>query len=119
MRFLANENIPLLVVNALRTQGHDIVSATVLCRGATDRQVLDLATQEGRIVVTFDKDYGELIFRRREPAPAGVILLRFPPRSAEYIQDRLTRIITSDLPLAGRFTIVSEGRARSIPVNRR
>jgi len=116
LRFLANENIPLLVVKALVSEGFDITSATLVCRGAPDWQVLDLATRENRIVLTFDKDYGYLVFREKRPAPAGVVLLRFPPRSVEYIHERLARILVGNLPLAGHFTVASERRVRTIPL---
>jgi len=116
LRFLANENIPLLVVKALAAEGFDILSATMVCRGAPDSKVLDLATRESRIVLTFDKDYGYLVFRERRPAPAGVVLLRFPPRSVEYIHERLARILAGNMPLAGHFTVASERRVRTIPL---
>lgn len=118
MRFLANENIPLLVVKSLADEGFDITSATLACQGAPDEQVLELATMENRIVLTFDKDYGYLVFRKQQPAPAGVVFLRFPPRSVEYIHDRLSRILAGGLPLSGRFTVASESRVRSIPLRR-
>ena len=116
MRFLANENIPLQVVRALTAEGFDVTSATLVCQGAPDRRVLELATTQNRIVLTFDKDYGYLVFRKRQPAPAGVVLLRFPPRSVEYIHDRLSRILAGGWPLSGRFTVASEARIRSIPL---
>ena len=116
MRFLANENIPLLVVEALVAEGFDITSATTVCRGAPDWKVLDLATREGRIVLTFDKDYGYLVFRVRRPAPAGIVLLRFPPRSVEYIHERPTKLLGGDMPISGHFTVASERRVRTIPL---
>jgi predicted nuclease of predicted toxin-antitoxin system len=116
LRFLANENIPLLVVKSLAAEGFDIVSATTVCQGAPDWKVLDLATREGRIVLTFDKDYGYLVFREKRPSPAGVLLLRFPPRSVEYIHERLARILSGNLPLTGHFTVASERRIRTIPL---
>ncbi len=116
MRFLANENIPLQVVKALADEGFDITSATLVCQGAPDQEVLALATRENRIVLTFDKDYGYLVFRKRQPAPAGVVLLRFAPRSVEYIRDRPSRLLSGGLPLSGRFTVASESRVRSVPL---
>jgi len=114
--FLADENIPLAVVRALVSEGFDITSATLACRGAPDWKVLDLATRENRIVLTFDKDYGYLVFRERRPAPAGIVLLHFPPRSVEYIHERLARILHGDLPLVGHFTVASGRRVRTIPL---
>jgi predicted nuclease of predicted toxin-antitoxin system len=103
-------------VKALAAEGFDMLSATMVCQGAPDWKVLDLATREGRIVLTFDKDYGYLVFRERRSAPAGVVFLRFPPRSVEYIHERLARILAGNLPLAGHFTVASERRIRTVPL---
>ena len=62
MRLLANENIPLATVEALREAGEDVVSVTEDSPGATDEAVIRWARQEERVVVTFDRDYGELVF---------------------------------------------------------
>lgn len=118
MRFLANENFPLLACQALSEQGFDIVSVTRVCPGARDEDVLARTSAEGRVVITFDKDYGTLVFRHRLPAPAGVVLLRIRPKSVGFILDRVLRVLKSDIPLANRFTVVSETRIRSIPVKR-
>jgi predicted nuclease of predicted toxin-antitoxin system len=60
MRFLANENFPGAAVTALVASGHDIVWVRTANPGATDRQVLNWAAREERILLTFDKDFGEL-----------------------------------------------------------
>jgi predicted nuclease of predicted toxin-antitoxin system len=85
LRFLAKENFPLLVCRALSEQGFDIVSVTHVCPGASDEDVLARASAEGRVVITFDKDYDTLVFRRKLPAPAGVVFLRIRPKSVEFI----------------------------------
>lgn len=57
MKYLANENIPLVVVNRLKNEGLDIISATQLYQGEGDTKVLAEAVKQGRIVLTFDKDF--------------------------------------------------------------
>lgn len=69
MRLLADENIPGDAVDALRAAGHDVVWIHTDAPGSTDPDVLALAQREGRIVVTFDKDFGELAWRTRLPLP--------------------------------------------------
>ena len=76
MRFLANENVPGAVVAALREHGHDVFWIKESMRGAGDPIVLAHAQTERRVVVTLDKDFGELAFRSRLPAQSGVILIR-------------------------------------------
>ena len=62
MRFLANENIPLDSVVYLRNKHHDVLYVGVDHSGITDIEVISLAIKELRTIITFDKDYGELIF---------------------------------------------------------
>lgn len=68
MRILANENVPGPVVAALRAAGHDVLWAKETMPGAKDRNVLDRAQADARLLVTFDKDFGELAVREALPA---------------------------------------------------
>lgn len=76
LRILANENLPGDAVEALRRDGHDVVWARTHAPGRSDEAMLAQAQAEGRIVITFDKDFGELAFRWGLPASSGVILFR-------------------------------------------
>lgn len=76
MKLLANENFPLLVVEALRAAGHDVVWARTEMAGAADDVILARAQLEERLVVTFDKDFGDLAFHWGLAARCGVILFR-------------------------------------------
>ena len=94
MKLLANENIPLPAVNALRAVGHDVLAITVTGPGLPNEAVLALARREARTLLTFDRDYGTLIYRHRLPGPPALIYLRFRPRSpvepAEVLQPLLS-----------------------------
>jgi predicted nuclease of predicted toxin-antitoxin system len=74
MHFLANENFPLDAVEALRQNGHDVAWIRVDSPGISDLEVLNRAQAENRILLTFDKDFGELAFRSKLPATTGIIL---------------------------------------------
>ena len=76
MRIVADENMDKEVVLGLRADGHDIRWATATDRSEEDVNLLELGTQEERMVITYDKDFGELICRDNAPAPYGVILFR-------------------------------------------
>jgi predicted nuclease of predicted toxin-antitoxin system len=82
MRFLADENFPLDAVEALRQNGHDVAWIRSDSPGIADPQVLERAQAEGRIVLTFDKDFGELAFREKLPAMTGIILFRIKAPSS-------------------------------------
>ncbi|MHC5674837.1 DUF5615 family PIN-like protein [Nostoc sp.] len=78
MRFLANENFPLPSVRLLRQAGYDVASVTEDSPGIEDTEVLTRAANDQWVILTFDRDYGELIYRLKLPSPMGVIYLRFP-----------------------------------------
>jgi predicted nuclease of predicted toxin-antitoxin system len=78
MRFLANENFPAAAVRAIAEAGHDIACVRTSAPGSTDVEVLAWAVRENRILLTFDKDFGELAWRAKLPAASGIILFRIP-----------------------------------------
>lgn len=74
--FLANENISLKTVEELRAHGHDVKWISETLPSVKDQLILMQATAENRIIITFDSDYGELIFKYNMPPPLGVVYLR-------------------------------------------
>ena len=78
MRILADANMHEGVVALLRDAGHDVVWVKEEQPSALDPNVLAWATGEGRLLITFDKDFGELTQRRQLAAPHGIILFRIP-----------------------------------------
>lgn len=85
MRLLADENIDPQVVAWLRSQGHDVLAITEFSRGAADTDIVVVANEQRRIIVTRDKDFGELVYRRALSVP-GVVLMRYQSASrSEYL----------------------------------
>jgi len=84
MKILANENFPRASVLYLQSVGYDIKSIGVDDAGITDKEVMEIALVENRLIITFDSDYGELIFKHGYKPPAGVIYLRLKEYSPEY-----------------------------------
>jgi len=119
MRYMANENFPAAAVEALRNLGHDVFWVRTDAPGSTDTVVLSRAQSEARVVITFDKGFGELAFRWGLPAEAGVVLFRIPPRSAAYVAEVAVRVLESRSDWAGHFTVVEEARLRMTPLPRR
>ena len=72
--YFADECVAADIVLELRAAGLDVVYAKEVCPGASDREVLRLAAEAGRVLVTDDLGFGELAVRYRQPA-AGIILL--------------------------------------------
>ena len=117
MRLLANENIPLTAIRKLRELGYDVLAIREQNAGSPDRDVLELAHNERRILITFDSDYGELIYVRRLPCPAAVVYLRFTPSSPEETAERLAQLFSASDALEGCFIVLDrEGyRRRALP----
>ena len=116
---LANENFPGDAVAALREQGHEVLWARTDMAGSSDTEILARAQAEQRIVVTFDKDFGELAFRSGLPASSGIILFRIPTPSAEYVARVATEALNQPLEWAGHFAVVEEDRIRLTPLPER
>ena len=113
MRLLADENVPLPSVDALRAAGYDVASIARESPGLSDPAVLTRALAEDRIIVTFDRDFGELIFARGEAGRPGVILLRFVPASPTEPADLVSELLDRPgLALAGYFTVVDREHIR-------
>jgi predicted nuclease of predicted toxin-antitoxin system len=74
--FLANENFPLPGIHLLRKHGYEVVSIQEENPSITDMQVIEIAIASNLIILTFDKDYGELIFRYSKENPPAVIFFR-------------------------------------------
>jgi predicted nuclease of predicted toxin-antitoxin system len=116
MRLLANENVSARVIQALRQRGHDVLSAKESMRGESDSAVLQLARREGRLVVTHDKDFGELAFRNHLPAECGILLLRLSGADPASDNRRVLEAIESRQDWAGHFAVVTDDQIRIRPL---
>ncbi|MBM3757995.1 MAG: hypothetical protein FJW38_28935 [Acidobacteria bacterium] len=116
MKFVADENFPGAALRLLRRSGFDVASIAEAHPGIPDTEVLALASSEGRTLLTFDKDFGELAFRRGLPASCGVILFRIgllgPAESAELALATLQ----SGVEWAGHFCVVNNRKIRIKPL---
>ena len=92
MKFLADEGIDQQIVYRLRQVGHTVWYVAEMERGISDDEVLSLANQKKAILLTTDKDFGELIFRQKRIA-TGVILLRLAGLSAESKGEAILSVI--------------------------
>lgn len=113
MRFLANEYISSLTVAQLRSAGYEIDHVRELMSGATDEAVIEQAFATKSIVITFDKEYGDLIFRNAPSPPLGVVLMRFDPVSVDEVASILALILSDEsVQLEGKFTILTRQSIR-------
>ena len=120
MKFLANENIPMGSVILLRQHGLDIMHVAEEAPSTKDTVIMRLAQEQNRIIITFDRDYGELIFKHHLPTPAGVVYLRFDPDYPTESGEIVFNLINSgSVKLDGKFTVISRANIRQRPLPQR
>jgi predicted nuclease of predicted toxin-antitoxin system len=112
VRFLANENFPGDAVVALRAAGHDLAWVRTDSPGAPDAEVLARAVREDRVLLTFDKDFGELAWHARLPAQCGIVLFRLPMPPATDAGAFFARVLSSRQDWAGHFSVIEPNRVR-------
>lgn len=106
MRLLANENFPLAIVRLLRALGHDVVAVGEAMVGFKDRAVMEYAQSDQRLITTFYRDYGELIYKYGFRPKQGVLYLRLlnylPEEPGRIVHELLTAF---PLEMHGRLTL--------------
>ena len=116
MRFLANENFPLPSVRALRDAGYEVFSITEESPGIADDVILARAVRENTINLTFDRDYGELIYRRNLPS-ASILYLRYDPLTPTEPAEHILRLLSIEaLELVNHFTVADREKVRQRPL---
>lgn len=113
MRLLANENFPLDSVRLLQTQGFDTRAVGTDFQGILDVEVIEIAIREKRLILTFDRDYGELIFLRGYKPLEGVIYFRlidFKPMDPGNLLLDLLR--NKKMNFHGMFSVVGNNYIR-------
>lgn len=118
-RWLLNENFLQPSVRRLRALGWDIAAIAEGTAGIEDEIVMAQARSELRRLATFDRDYGELIFKRGLPSPSLILLLRVPSYLPEEPADWLVQLHADDQFEEGCFHIY-DGRTirrRLLPVS--
>lgn len=112
MRFLADAHISVERVATVRDLGHDCVDPTAVPPRMPDVDVLRLAASEGRVVLTADKDFGELVFAHAIPCP-GVVLIRIALADEADRVARLRSVWPTALSrLPGSFVTITASGAR-------
>jgi predicted nuclease of predicted toxin-antitoxin system len=113
MKFLADENFPLDSVYILRQRGYDITAIILDSPGIKDTEILFRAIKEERIILTFDKDYGELIFKLKLQPPIGLVLFRYDPSTPAEPAEHLIKLIAiQGFSLSNKFTVIERDNVR-------
>ena len=112
MRLLVDESCDAIISRTLRTAGFDVSAVSESQPGASDTEVISLAINESRTLVTEDKDFGQLVYASGH-GHHGVILLRYPFALASNIAHELARLIQDrGLSLQKSFVVLQPGKIR-------
>jgi len=112
LRFLADESCDFGVVRTLRSHGYDVLAVSEITTRSVDRELIDQAYQESRILITEDKDFGWLVYVSRANS-AGVILIRYPGYARRELTEAITKLVSDrgdELP--GAFVVIQPGHIR-------
>jgi len=112
VRFLADESCDFAVVRALRGIGHDVLAVSEIYPRAEDSFVINLALKKGRILITEDKDFGQLVFAYGRKT-RGIILIRYPSKNRRKLSEDMVNVIKRfGRHLKGNFLTVRPGQVR-------
>jgi len=116
MQILADENLPGKAVQGLRDGGHDVLWIRETLPGITDPEIMRIAVEEQRIIVTFDKDFGELAVTGHSQNPPGIILLRISKPSPALTAETINQILSSREDWLGHLTVIDDTHIRMRPL---
>ena len=112
MKFLADESVESRIVQALRRIGFDVFSVAEECPAVSDSTVLNLCQKKKCVLITNDKDFGELVFLEKKVA-RGILLLRFDLEATnQKVQRVLDFLKFHKSKLEKNFVVLSEHNAR-------
>ena len=112
MRFLADESCDFSVVRALRAAGHDVAAIAESAPQTIDDDVIELAARETRVLLTEDKDFGQLVYAGSQ-ASSGVILIRFPAEARPELPSTVLQTVEKlGASLTGLFVVIQPNRIR-------
>jgi len=113
MRLLANENFPYKSIYYLKSKGFDILSIGMDNPSIKDSEIMTIALKEERIILTFDRDYGELIFKHNYKPAKGVIYLRldsYLPEEPGFLIESL--LSNSEIEITRSLTVIDKNGIR-------
>ncbi len=112
-RLLLDENMPRAVEAALAIDGHEVMWVADIEPSASDLRVLALARDSLRVLISFDSDFGELVFRHEVQPPRAIVYLRLHPVAEEAVVALIRDALAADCD--GYFVVASKEGIRRRP----
>jgi len=117
IRLLADENIPLETIRALRGAGHDVFSANESTPGASDDSHVARGIEEDHLILTFDLDFGLLAATAFPKPTAGVLLLRLAPQNPDEVTTLVQALLARpEIVWRGHLSIADRVHLRQRPL---
>lgn len=116
VRLLANENIPASSISLLRSAGVDVLSIAQSHPGMSDSEVLTLAREHSRWLLTYDRDYGVLVFERGLEPPPAILLLRMESQPSTRAAELVLPLLEAPEEIDGYLVVVGERAMRRRPL---
>ena len=111
--FLANENFPRPSILFLRDKEYSVNSIQETHQGLSDEEVIKIAKDENLTILTFDRDYGELIFRYAIANPPAVVYFRFKGTDPQFVGRLLHDLLTdAKIEIKNAFTVIDQNSIR-------
>jgi len=111
--FLANENFPRPGIILLRENGFTVTSIQEDSPGISDNEIMKIALDLNLIILTFDSDYGELIFKYANDNPPAVVFFREKGNSPEFAGNALISLLENKiLNFSNAFTVIEVNSVR-------
>lgn len=116
MNFTADEGVDGSLVAKLRAVGHDVLYFAETAQSTDDEAILERSNRENRILITRDKDFGELVYRMKQ-IHAGIILVRLEEVSSALRAQIAANFLFENLTLLhGHFIVLQPSGARIRPL---
>ena len=112
MKLLCDEGVEKQIVSRLRNDGHEVLYVAEMSPGISDDEILGLSRGQGAVLITNDKDFGELVFRQGL-VTYGVLLLRLPGLESEEKASVVSGVIVDHAKeMVGAFSVINRSRLR-------
>lgn len=112
LKFLADESCDFAVVRCLRAAAYDVEAIMEIAPGESDANIIKMAVSSGRILITEDRDFGDLVYAHQKDH-GGIILIRYPSTARNDMAEIILGLVKQKgQALAGCFIVVSPLKIR-------